>query len=337
MPKRRVVFKLLIGVVVAFTVLQCKFEMLLSPVAHSATTSYPQSPSPSEGQEDGDAPIVVASVVNVTLPVTVLNEDGNFVRGLKQTDFHVFENRQQQRVVSFQKQDGLTLNLTLAMDISTSVRNRLAFEKEAIKEFLERLLDNKRDRASLVTFNEKVDFRQQFTSDFDRISSIVDRVFQAQGQTAVYDAVHKICTEQMKAATSKRRVILFITDGADTASHKTLDQAIRIAQQTEVVIFAISTKGGGVFRVEGNPYHNVDDKDLKRLCKETGGDVFFPSDMGQLKAAFRLAEQSLRNQYYLVYEPENSTPNGFRQIEVQIAGRKNFKVLTRSGYLATPQ
>lgn len=308
-----------------------------TPSNQSTSSQTPNSSAKQPQKDDGEQGTFVFTVYNVTLPVTVTNEDGNFVSGLKREDFQVLENQRKQPIVSFQKQDGLPLNLVLGLDLSTSVRNRLNFEKEAVREFLEHLLDNKRDRAALTTFNDKVELRHAFTSDFRRINQTVQDIKIADGQTALYDAVYRICTEQMKDANTKRRAILLVTDGADTGSRHTLDQAVAMAQKTEVVVYAISTKGGSVYRVEGNPYFNIDDKDLKRLCRETGGDVFFPSNTSQLKRAFELAEQTLRNQYYLVYEPTENSRDGFRKIEVRIVGKKGLKALTRAGYFATPQ
>lgn len=86
--------------------------------------------------------------------------------------------------------------------------------------------------------------------------------------------------------------------------------------------------------MEGNPYLNLDDRDLKRPCKETGGDLFSPSDMGQLKKAFKLAEAYLRNQYFLVYEPNEARSKQFREIEVRVTSRKDTRVLNRWGYFS---
>ncbi len=311
----------------------------LTPVAAQqqppATQQKPSPPPTKTQQEDDGDTIAGGTVVNVSLPVTVFNGDGNFVSGLKREQFQVLENRQVQPIVDFRKMDGVPLNVALLMDTSTSVRNRLAFEKEAVTEFLEKILDNRRDRASLVTFNDEVEFRHPFTTEFPRIAEAVRTINKADGRTSLYDAVCKVCNEQMGNSSGKRRAILALTDGADTGSRNSLEKAISTAQRAEVAVYAISTKGGAVFRVEGNPYRNIDDKDLRRLCKETGGDVFFPNDTGQLKRAFEIAKAYLRNQYFLVYEPtEFSSPGQFRQIEVRILGRPDLRVLARRGYFS---
>ncbi|MFQ3580413.1 VWA domain-containing protein [Chloracidobacterium validum] len=272
-------------------------------------------------------------VVNISLPVTVLNQQGRFIADLSQADFEVFENNRRQSIIAFQRRDGLPLNIAILMDTSTSVRYRLAFEREAITEFLGKLLDNRRDQASFVTFDDEPRIRAGFTNDFQQLARVVNSVTTANGRTALYDAIKQVCLEQMPSASTRRRAILLVTDGGDTASDTTLDEAISIAQRAEVTIYAISTKGGGVFRVEGNPYFNMDDRNLKRLCKETGGDVFFPSDLKQTKRAYDLAKDYLRNQYFLVYEPSETRNNkGFREIEVRVPKHRGARILTRRGY-----
>jgi len=273
------------------------------------------------------------NVINVSLPVTVIDRHGRFISNLEQADFEVFENKRRQPIIAFQRRDGLPLNVAILMDTSTSVRYRLAFEREAITEFLSKLLDNRRDQASFVTFDDEPRIHTGFTNDFQQLARVVNSITVASGRTALYDAVKQVCLEHMPLASTRRRAILLVTDGSDTASTTTLDEAIAVAQRAEVTIYAISTKGGGVFRVEGNPYFNMDDRNLKRLCRETGGDVFFPSDKKQIKRAFNLARDYLRNQYFLVYEPrESRNARQFREIEVRLPRYRDARVLTRRAY-----
>ncbi len=293
-----------------------------------AAQSLPQPATAATGEEE-----FTLDVVNVSLPVTVIDRQGRFIPNLGQSDFEVFENKRRQPIIAFQRRDGLPLNVAILMDTSTSIRYRLAFEREAITEFLGKLLDNRRDQASFVTFDDELRIRSGFTNDFQQLARVVNSVTTANGRTALYDTIRQVCLEHMPSASTRRRAILLVTDGGDTASSTTLDEAIAIAQRAEVTIYAISTKGGGVFRVEGNPYFNMDDRNLKRLCKETGGDVFFPSDTKQTKRAFDLAKDYLRNQYFLVYEPnENRNTKHFREIEVRIPKHRDARVLTRRGY-----
>ncbi|HEY0385451.1 MAG TPA: VWA domain-containing protein, partial [Pyrinomonadaceae bacterium] len=133
--------------------------------------------------------------------------------------------------------------------------------------------------------------------------------------------------------------IVVITDGDDTYSRAELRDAIDIAQRTETTIFAISTKSGmsgTVLGVERGQVSDKGDKDLERLCTETGGTAFFTGDQLALERSFTKISKELRSQYIVTYKPTNERYDGsFRQIEVRLAGnRDGMKVRAKRGYTA---
>ncbi len=296
-------------------------------------TAFSQSNDTVNSEGDEDA-VLKITTVNINLPITVFDDKGKFVPDLKKDNFQVFENKEAQSIIEFHSQANLPLNVAVLMDTSTSVRNKLEFERTAIKQFLASVLRTEKDRIAFITFDSTVQVRNDFTGDLSQVAKTVDEIKVATGQTSLYDAIYKVCREDMPRTTSRRRVLVIVTDGADTNSTHTLAQTISIAQRTETTIYALSTKGGSVFRVEGSPYLNTDDRELKKLCRDTGGEVFFPDNIEALTKAFRQVTEFLRNQYVIVYEPANTSDGKFRQIEVRIIGRKNLSTITRQGYLA---
>jgi len=137
-----------------------------------------------------------------------------------------------------------------------------------------------------------------------------------------------------------RRVIVIITDGDDTFSRANLADAIDIAQRTETTIFAISTKAGflgTVPGVEAGTVNDRGDKELIRLCEETGGEAFFTGDMLALERSFTKISQELKSQYIITYRPANQNYDGrVRKIEVRFADQKgkDFKIRTKTSYRA---
>ena len=105
-----------------------------------------------------------------------------------------------------------------------------------------------------------------------------------------------------------RRVIVLITDGDDTFSRASIEDAIDIAQRTETTIFGISTKEGFLGAVPGVELGTVKDKGdkyLTKLCEETGGEAFFSGDMLALERALKKVSDELRSQYIITYRPAN--------------------------------
>ncbi|MEW6734875.1 MAG: VWA domain-containing protein [Acidobacteriota bacterium] len=283
---------------------------------------------------DEDEAVIKITTTNINLPVTVFNEKGKFVPNLKQQHFRIFENNKPQPIISFHAVTDLPLSIVVLMDTSTSVRNRLEFEKTAIKKFLTTVLQGRRDRVAFFTFDNATKMRFDFTTDLPMMLDTIDDIKIIGGQTSLYDAIHKVCREKMSRASTNRRVIVVITDGADTNSTHTLTEAITITQRTETTIYGISTKGGSGFRVEGTPYLNMDERDLRKLCRDSGGEIFFPDNAEELTIAFQLVNDFLRNQYLIVYEPSSMNDEKFHEIEVRIVGQKGLSALTRRGYLA---
>jgi Ca-activated chloride channel family protein len=128
-----------------------------------------------------------------------------------------------------------------------------------------------------------------------------------------------------------RRIIVILSDGEDTASEHTLRDSIEMAQRYDVTIFGISTKN---FRgVDSGMVENADDKELRRLCEATGGQVFLPSQKIELFRSFTQIAQDLRQEYVLFYTPTNQTKAGKkREIKVKLVGADG-RLYHKEGYV----
>ncbi len=138
--------------------------------------------------------------------------------------------------------------------------------------------------------------------------------------------------------TGGRRAIVVITDGDDTYSRAQLDDAIEIAQKTDTIIFAVSTKGGfsgsTVPGVEAGTVKDSGDKVLSKLAEETGGRSFYTGDILALERAFKKIGDTIRAQYLITYKPTNDRFDGsYRRIEVKLTNRRDgMRVQAKRGY-----
>lgn len=298
--------------------------------ATPAPTPVPQD----QGQDIG--PIITR---RVRLPITVLDKKGQLVPGLTASDFHILEDKQPQQIESFaDERESLPLYIGILMDTSPSVVGKLKFEQEAAKNFIYTVTRPRRDRAAFVTFDHEIKLRQDFTDKSDLLARAIDAVKKPGEKTSFYDAVWQFCDEKMRSMPG-RRVLVVITDGEDTYSRATLRDAVDIAQRTETTIFAISTKAGflaTVPGVEAGQVNSAVDRDLEKLCEETGGAAFFNGDMLALERSFNKIQKELRSQYIITYKPTNERYDGqFRRIDVKLTrGGNNLKVRTKRGYTA---
>jgi Ca-activated chloride channel family protein len=297
-----------------------------------AAFSPPQDKTkPPTAQKPQDDKPQILTTFEVRLPITVKLK-GQFLGGLVQSDFEVYEDGKKQEITQFISPSQLPLNVGLLLDTSNSVKLKLPFEKESAEDFAATVTTYRRkDQLLVASFDSDVELHLDFTDSLEAISKAIRKV-KAGGYTKMYDAVYRVTEEKMATTSNKeaRRILVILSDGEDTASERTLKDAIEIAQRHDVTIFGISTKnftGTGAGTVESS-----DDKDLRRLCEETGGQVFLPSQKIELFRAFSQVAQDLRQEYVLYYNPINKDPTGKkREIRVKLLNKEG-KLFHKQGY-----
>ncbi|HEV2912092.1 MAG TPA: VWA domain-containing protein [Pyrinomonadaceae bacterium] len=300
-----------------------------------------QQPATRTGQQSEQDPgREVVFIRRVRLPITVLDKKQQFVSGLTASDFLVMEDKKPQTIETFSDEsETFPVYIGVLMDTSYSTAGKLKFEQESAKNFIYTVTRLRKDKAAFMTFDDEITLRQDFTDKLDELDRAVDSVKKPGQHTSLYDAIWQFCDEKMRTAPG-RRVIVVITDGDDTYSRATLNDAIDIAQRTETTIFAISTKAGfsgSVPGVEAGQVSDRGDRELERLTAETGGTAFFTGDVLALERSFNKISKELRSQYIVTYKPSNDRYDGsFRRVEVKLAsGRDGMKVRTRRGYRAS--
>jgi VWFA-related protein len=189
---------------------------------------------------------------------------------------------------------------------------------------------NPQDQVCVINFNNEYYLDQDYTGNVGLLQGALERI-ESRGGTALYDALVATSDHLMKSAKLQKKVILVVTDGEDTASHDTLEQAVR----------AIAVDGGpAVYSIGilGREREKKARRALRILAEQTGGVAYFPGDLDEVEAISLQIAHDLRNQYTIGYKP--STPKlqgGYRQVMVKAAasGYKELSVRTRSGYYAT--
>jgi Ca-activated chloride channel family protein len=272
-------------------------------------------------------------VLEVRLPISA-KRDKKFLSGLTQRNFEVYEDGTRQKIEKFIAPSQLPLDIGLLIDTSNSVKLKLPFEKDAGEDFVATVTTyRRRDKILLASFDSTVELHQDFTDNQELLIRAL-RKLRADGYTKLYDGVHRVIEEKMANLEDKeaRRIIVILSDGEDTASEHTLKDAIEMAQRYDVTIFGISTKN---FKgVTSGLVENADDKDLRRLCEETGGQVFLPSEKIELFKAFNEVALDLRQEYVLFYQPTNQakTAPKSRRIKVKLVGA-DAHLFHKQGYV----
>lgn len=291
-------------------------------------------------QQAADPPAVFRSGANlVALNVTVMDPKKQFVSGLTQGDFAVYEDGVQQQLRFFEARQ-VPLDLIVLIDTSSSMRDKMNVVHEAAVGFLKTMKDG--DRGAVVAFNDGVDVLQALTSDVSALEQAV-RSTQAKGSTSLHNALY-IALKQFGRATKsdgdlRRQAIAVLSDGEDTSSLISFDDVLALAKRSGVSIYTIAlhSKYSGVRG--GAPttprYFSTADFSMKSLAQETGAQSFFPLEVSELKGIYANIAQELASQYSLAYSPANSRSDGrYRRIVVRVMDRPELQLRTRSGYTA---
>ena len=184
------------------------------------------------------------------------------------------------------------LAVALVVDVSGSMEGEpLAQAQAALQTFVENLGPD--DTACLIAFDENVTLLQGFTTDKGVLTNTVSAL-RAGGDTALYDAV-LYGVEQVATQPYGRRSVIILTDGQDTASTATLDQAIARAGLLDIPIHALGLESPDF---EGAP--------LEQLAQETGAVYLLAPEAAALGDLYAQLGRQLQGQYRVIY----SSPGG---------------------------
>jgi VWFA-related protein len=330
------IFGLVLAVAVCTSTLQSQ-QTTQSPAPAPAqaapqTAQSPATQAPAAGaQQDQDAgPTLRIGVNEVNLIFTVTDKHGHYIPNLKQSDFALLDDQKApEKVTSFRQQINLPLRVGIVIDASTSIRSRFQFEQQSATEFLLQILKARSDRAFVIGFDVTPTVTADWTNNVDALETGINRL-RPGGGTAMFDAVYTGCRDKLldvsRGQEPVRKAMVLISDGDDNQSRVHLDEAIKMCQRAETIVYAISTNW--------TPSRGRGDQVLTQLASDTGGQVFFPPSVEEMSTSFKNIEEELRSQYALTYTPADFKPNGaFRPIYLYCNDRR-YMARTRKGYFA---
>src|SRR3984957_1573315 len=310
-----------------------------TPRPFRAPASFP-IPGPQSGDQQQHVPDssqtlkVQTNLVNVF--VTARDKKNSVLTDLKQEDFKIFEDGQEQKVALFSKDMNLPTTLAILIATSGSMQNILGAEQDAASRFI-RTVMKKKDEALVISFDFDVNLLADFTED----PSVLDRGIHSatisavssggvvtpgtvpQGQnggTDLYDAVYLACPDELA------------TDAEDPGSKVSLKESIEAAQRSDAVIHFLRLSDEPFYFQLGMSYGGA--QVARQMADETGGREVEVKNEKNLENAFAIISEELRSQYVLGYYPTNVKHDGtFRKVKVDV-NRPDTKILARKGYYA---
>ncbi len=182
-------------------------------------------------------------------------------------------------------------DIILALDISGSMderdfvapdgtrQQRLEAVKGVMSEFI---ATRDADRMALIVFGTRAFVQAPFTEDLESLQGFLDQIVVglAGPNTALGDAIG-LSLRTFEASEVDERVLILLSDGADTSSRMSPANAAAIASERGVTIHTI-----GVGDPEASGEDKVDLAALQSIASTTGGAYFFASDQSALEAVY---------------------------------------------------
>ena len=273
----------------------------------------------------------------VRLNAVVTDPDGVYVTGLGAEDFQLLEDGVDQKIQIFNAPDS-PITFAVLVDGSMSMQSQLPTVRRSVRELL--LALGPTDFVQIVQFNDHVSVLEDFSARRDALEAAIES-FSSTGSTAVLNAVYRALREieahaRKERDESRRRAIVLLSDGVDTASLISEDAVLSEARRSRASVYSVGfglspRRTAGFLAAAQARGAEL----LRALSRTTGGRVIVPESIDDLQGAFAQVAYELRRQYGFAYVSDNVARDGkWRQIEVKVRGRPDLRIRHREGYYA---
>jgi Ca-activated chloride channel family protein len=274
---------------------------------------------------------VQTRLVNVAL--NVVDAHGAPVGGFEKKDFQIFEDGKPQTIAVFEREATSPLSIVLAIDSSETVLTSDRLEKAAAQHFVRAIL-RPQDELDLMDFSDTVREIVPFTNQAKRVEEGLSEVQRGQ-ETALYNAVFLASQrlDETSQAAGRRRVLVVISDGGNSAHGESYEQAVEQAQRANAMIYSII-----IVPIAADAGRNTGGEHaLIQMSEDTGGKYYYVEDPADQEPAFQHVSDDLRTQYLLGYYAPQSSESAFRRIRVKLtdpALDAKYSLRYRTGYFA---
>jgi VWFA-related protein/TonB family protein len=295
------------------------------------TNSAPSQPSPSQSDasqtdEAVDENEVVRVESNIVIiPASVVDYRGRAITDLKAEDFELKVDGELKPIGDVSRAE-TPVNVALLFDNSASLSSAREFERQAAVRFFQSVV-RPIDHAAVYSISTTPTLSQGLTNDVPRLVRTIQNFGKPDGATALFDALAQ-AADYMRPLTG-RKVLVLVSDGTDTVSDATFEEAINRALLAECQIYVVQTR-----QVEDPNLHDtVSEQRMYKITEQTGGAVFVPQSVEELDAVFSQISLDISQQYLLSYNPQDERRDKyFRFISLRVKTRQNLRVRARKGF-----
>lgn len=308
----------------------------------STAAGTPASQSPAEEVDENDVIRVDAQLVTLNLSVVDRGTSKGVV-GLTQSDFRLFENGSEQRLLNFES-SAAPFDLILLIDLSGSTRDVVKLIRGAARRFVDAARPS--DRIAIITFAGRATVVSPLTLDREMLRQRVDTIDTVSGDTKLYDAGEFAMAEVAKQTkTSRRAAIVLMSDGLDGSIDGVQGDGSKLEYRE--FLNHVREFDGVLYTLWLNTYYealNAQDtqpeafdmgQDRMKELADAGGGMFYEVEsLEDLAGAYERVVADLGTVYSLAYRPTDKSRDGkWRSIKVNVS-RNNAVARGKHGYYA---
>lgn len=310
---------------------------LLITIAGPAARARQTAGATAQAPARAPAPAAASTPETVYANVTVTDEKGRFITGLKPDTFTILDGGQRREITSFVGETPATVGVLV--DASGSMYSQDT-GPQRMRDALLHFFGNcyAADDFFLMAFNRSPQLLLSGSNDPRALVAALDRYAAARpkGQTALYDALY-LALGQAERGKHRRRAVLLISDGMDTVSRYTFPELRRRLKESDVNVYAVDiVRADEILGELGWAARST----LKELADLSGGRAYFPSSQQELYDVTERVSLELRSQYTIGFAPAPSARrDGWHDLSIRLGevrdaqGRKVKAVLrTRPGF-----
>lgn len=291
-----------------------------------ASLAQPDSSGDDEAVDENDVVRVESNIV--LIPASVVDFRGRAITDLKADDFELKIDGELKPIGDVSRAE-TPVNIAFLFDNSASLSAAREFEKQAAVRFFQSVV-RPIDRAAVYSISTTPTLSQGLTNDVNRLVRTIQNFGKPDGATALFDALSQAADYMRPVA--GRKVLVLVSDGTDTVSDVSFEDAINRALLAECQVYVVQTR-----QVEDPSLHDtVSEQRMYKLSEQTGGAVFIPQSIEDLDAVFSQISLDLSQQYLLSYSPQDERRDKFfRFISLRVKTRQNMRVRARKGFYPT--